>query len=48
MVAFRKDEKKLAQEVVAMESRVQDNSDKLVGVDEWIPGGKFDKKSSQK
>jgi hypothetical protein len=48
MVAFRKDEKKLAQEVVAMESRVQDDSVKLVGVDEWIPGGKFDNKPNQK
>jgi hypothetical protein len=48
MAAFRKDEKKLAQEVVAMDSRVQDNSVKLVGVDEWIPGGKFDNQSSQR
>jgi hypothetical protein len=42
MTIFRKSEKKLVKEVATVESGVQADGVKLVGVDEWIPGGKFD------
>lgn len=48
MAVFRKSEKNLAKEVVTMESGEHADGVKLVGVDAWIPGGKFDKTSDQK
>ena len=48
MAVFRESEKKLVKEVTTIESGVQADDVQLVGVDAWIPGGKFDKTLEQK
>lgn len=46
LAAFRKEEKRLGQKVVMMESSLNGDSTTLVGLDAVIPGGKYDKEVS--
>jgi len=44
---FRKEERRLAHEVVSLQaSSVNEDSVRLVGLDHVIPGGKYDKQST--